>query len=249
MGQHFRRLLYAGAAELLGCLLAVCEGIHRQTLLTHCFLSSHVSSTNIAPVATTGGGGALNWRGFAWQDAFVHAYSKEAGLREALRVTKPGGFLVLCDLHCGDGPDVSAEELHTFAETNMVRPRVARMHANMVRACGVQGRSKGGARRRGCPSMLPCLFGAGYHLARAEADGAREEQVADWLTPEEMVVAAKKAGWADAHFVDLTPDIRLSFQVSCLPAPASSAPCHLLSLPLPVLRLRCYLRPSPPHTP
>jgi hypothetical protein len=35
-------------------------------------------------------------------------------------VTKPGGFLVLCDLHCGDGPDVSAEELHTFAETNMV---------------------------------------------------------------------------------------------------------------------------------
>ena len=72
------------------------------------------------------------------QDAFVHAYSKEAGLREALRVTKPGGFLVLCDLHCGDGPDVSAEELHTFAETNMV---------------------------------------------------------ADWLTPEECVAAAKKAGW------------------------------------------------------
>ena len=35
-------------------------------------------------------------------------------------MTKPGGFLVLCDLHCGDGPDVSAEELHTFAETNMV---------------------------------------------------------------------------------------------------------------------------------
>lgn len=38
-------------------------------------------------------------------------------------------------------------------------------------------------------------------------------QVADWLTPEEMVAAAKKAGWSDAHFVDLTPDIRLSFQV------------------------------------
>jgi len=89
------------------------------------------------------------------QDAFVHAYSKEAGLREALRVTKPGGFLVLCDLHCGDGPDVSAEELHTFAETNMV---------------------------------------------------------ADWLTPEECVAAAKKAGW-DAHFVDMTPDIRLSFKL------------------------------------
>ena len=33
----------------------------------------------------------------------MHAYSKEAGLKEALRVTKPGGFLVLCDLHCGNG--------------------------------------------------------------------------------------------------------------------------------------------------
>lgn len=90
------------------------------------------------------------------QDAFVHAYSKEAGLREALRVTRPGGFLVLCDLHCGEGPDVSAEELHTFAETNMV---------------------------------------------------------ADWLTPDECVAAAKKAGWSNAHFIDLTPDIRLSFQL------------------------------------
>ena len=90
------------------------------------------------------------------QDAFVHAYSKEAGLREALRVTRPGGFLVLCDLHCGAGPDVSAEELHTFAETNMV---------------------------------------------------------ADWLTPDKCVAAAKKAGWLNAHFVDLTPDIRLSFQL------------------------------------
>jgi len=90
------------------------------------------------------------------QDAFVHAYSKEAGLKEALRVTKPGGFLVLCDLHCGNGPDVSAQELHTFAETNMV---------------------------------------------------------ADWLTPEEMVTAAKAAGWGNVEFVDLTPDIRLSFQL------------------------------------
>jgi sarcosine/dimethylglycine N-methyltransferase len=57
------------------------------------------------------------------QDAFVHAYSKEAGLREALRVTKPGGFLVLCDLHCGDGPGVSAEELR-FAPAQSLSDRL-----------------------------------------------------------------------------------------------------------------------------
>ena len=37
--------------------------------------------------------------------------------------------------------------------------------------------------------------------------------VADWLTPEEMVSAANKAGWVGAEFVDLTPDIRLSFEL------------------------------------
>mmetsp|Transcript_12624 Transcript_12624/g.30988 ORF Transcript_12624/g.30988 Transcript_12624/m.30988 type:complete len:1158 (+) Transcript_12624:43-3516(+) len=53
------------------------------------------------------------------QDAFVHAYSKEQALAEALRVTKGGGWLILSDLHCGEGPSVSGEELHSFAQTNM----------------------------------------------------------------------------------------------------------------------------------
>lgn len=54
------------------------------------------------------------------QDAFVHAYSKEQALAEALRVTKGGGWLVLSDLHCGQRAFVSGEELHSFAQTNMV---------------------------------------------------------------------------------------------------------------------------------
>ena len=44
---------------------------------------------------------------------------------------------------------------------------------------------------------------------------AETNMVADWLTPEEMVTAAKAAGWGNVEFVDLTPDIRLSFQVAC----------------------------------
>ena len=42
---------------------------------------------------------------------------------------------------------------------------------------------------------------------------AETNMVADWLTPEQMVSAANKAGWAEAEFVDLTPDIRLSFEL------------------------------------
>lgn len=99
---------------------------------------------------------ANSFHGCFSQDAFVHAYSNEAGLKEALRVTKPGGFLVLCDLRKGTGKGVSAEELHTFAETNMV---------------------------------------------------------ADWLTNDEIVVACKNAGWGDVKFVDMTTDIRLSFEL------------------------------------
>ena len=38
------------------------------------------------------------------QDVLMHAYSKEQALGEALRVTRPGGFLVLCDLQ---GPGTS----------------------------------------------------------------------------------------------------------------------------------------------
>ena len=45
------------------------------------------------------------------QDAFVHAFSKTKAYTEALRIVKPSGALVFCDLMCG---------LMTFAQTNMV---------------------------------------------------------------------------------------------------------------------------------
>ena len=54
------------------------------------------------------------------QDAFVHAFSKAKTFGEALRVTRPGGVFVFCDLMCGSGEGVSEEELATFAATNMV---------------------------------------------------------------------------------------------------------------------------------
>lgn len=90
------------------------------------------------------------------QDAFVHAFSKSGTFKEALRVTKPGGIFVFCDLMCGSGEGVSDEELATFAATNMVN---------------------------------------------------------DWLSPEENVKACGEAGWTDVKFVDLTADIRISFQL------------------------------------
>jgi len=90
------------------------------------------------------------------QDAFVHAFSKQKAYSEALRIVKPGGAFILCDLMCGDGPDVSVDELATFAQTNMVN---------------------------------------------------------DWLSPANNVKAAEAAGWKDVTFVDLTSDIRISFQL------------------------------------
>lgn len=90
------------------------------------------------------------------QDAFVHAFSKLKAYQEALKIVKPGGAFVFCDLMRGNGPDVSEEELATFAQTNMV---------------------------------------------------------ADWVSPEENVKVAEQAGWKDVTFVDLTPDIRISFQL------------------------------------
>jgi SAM-dependent methyltransferase len=54
------------------------------------------------------------------QDAFVHAFSKVKAYSEGLRIVKPGGAFIFCDLMCGHGPDVSEEELATFAQTNMV---------------------------------------------------------------------------------------------------------------------------------
>lgn len=90
------------------------------------------------------------------QDAFVHAFSKAKTYGEALRITRPGGVFVFCDLMCGSGEGVSDEELATFAATNMVN---------------------------------------------------------DWLSPDDNVKACREAGWTDVTFVDLTGDIRISFQL------------------------------------
>lgn len=90
------------------------------------------------------------------QDAFVHAFSKLKAFSEAFRITKPQGAFIFCDLMCGDGRDVSEEELATFAATNMVN---------------------------------------------------------DWLSPEQNVAACEQAGWLDVTFINLTDDIRISFQL------------------------------------
>jgi len=90
------------------------------------------------------------------QDAFVHAFSKVKTYSEALRLTKPGGIFIFCDLMCGNGPDVSDDELATFAATNMVN---------------------------------------------------------DWLTPKANVKACEQAGWKEVKYIDLTSDIRISFQL------------------------------------
>jgi len=47
------------------------------------------------------------------QDALVHAFSKGVALTEAFRITRPGGFLVLCDLNCGPGEKEAVAEAQT----------------------------------------------------------------------------------------------------------------------------------------
>lgn len=42
---------------------------------------------------------------------------------------------------------------------------------------------------------------------------AATNMVNDWLSPEENVKACQEAGWTDVTFVDLTSDIRISFQL------------------------------------
>ena len=53
-------------------------------------------------------------------------------------------------------------------------------------------------------------------------DGVSEEELAtfaatnmvnDWLSPDLNVRACQEAGWTDVKFVDLTLDIRISFQL------------------------------------
>eukprot|EP00980_Cylindrotheca_fusiformis_P018960 scaffold6350_cov117-Cylindrotheca_fusiformis.AAC.5 len=90
------------------------------------------------------------------QDAFVHARDKFSAYAEAYRITKAGGALVLCDILCGDNPDLTKEELALFAENNRIN---------------------------------------------------------DWLNPSENCKICRTAGWKDVKFVDLTTDLRISFQL------------------------------------
>jgi len=90
------------------------------------------------------------------QDAFIHAISKEKAYAEAYRITKPGGAFVFCDLVCGSDPDLTVQELASFAEKNRIN---------------------------------------------------------DWLNPNQIVKTCAGAGWADVKFVDLSVDLRISFQL------------------------------------
>ena len=69
------------------------------------------------------------------QDAFVHAFSKVGTYKEALRVVKPGGCLIFCDLMCGVSND--PQELVTFAQTDMVKDWLSpEKNADAVKAAG-----------------------------------------------------------------------------------------------------------------
>ena len=54
------------------------------------------------------------------QDAFIHAITKEKAYAEAYRITKPGGAFVFCDLVCGNDPDLTVQELASFAAKNRI---------------------------------------------------------------------------------------------------------------------------------
>ena len=55
------------------------------------------------------------------QDSFIHAFNKDHAFAEAYRVTKGGGWFVSSDLMCGEGNDITDDELHSFGETNTVK--------------------------------------------------------------------------------------------------------------------------------
>mmetsp|Transcript_29224 Transcript_29224/g.47974 ORF Transcript_29224/g.47974 Transcript_29224/m.47974 type:complete len:342 (-) Transcript_29224:1382-2407(-) len=58
------------------------------------------------------------------------------------------------------------------------------------------------------------MCGSGEGVSDEElATFAATNMVNDWLSPEENVKACEKAGWTDVTFVDLTADIRISFQL------------------------------------
>jgi len=90
------------------------------------------------------------------QDAYVHSFSKTKSYAEALRVVKPGGVFIFCDLMAGTGEGVTEEQYQTFAQTNMVN---------------------------------------------------------DFLNPANNVKACEEAGWTEVKYIDLTPDIKTSFQL------------------------------------
>ena len=58
------------------------------------------------------------------------------------------------------------------------------------------------------------MCGSGEGVSDEElATFAATNMVNDWLSPEENVKACTEAGWQDVTFVDLTADIRISFQL------------------------------------
>jgi len=58
------------------------------------------------------------------------------------------------------------------------------------------------------------MCGSGEGVSDEElATFAATNMVNDWLSPEENVKACQEAGWKDVTFVDLTSDIRISFQL------------------------------------
>jgi sarcosine/dimethylglycine N-methyltransferase len=89
-------------------------------------------------------------------DAYVHSFSKTKSYAEALRIVKPGGAFVFCDLMAGTGEGVTEEQYQTFAQTNMVN---------------------------------------------------------DFLNPADNVKACEAAGWTEVKYIDMTGDIKLSFQL------------------------------------
>ena len=101
------------------------------------------------------------------QDALLHAFSKEDALREALRITRAGGFLVLCDLHRGQHSENGHE------------PGQARDDS---------------VDKSQAPGMI--LF--------------ETDIVAGW---QELVEAARRAGWCDVEYHDMSEDLRCSYLV------------------------------------
>jgi sarcosine/dimethylglycine N-methyltransferase len=58
------------------------------------------------------------------------------------------------------------------------------------------------------------MCGAGEGVSDEELQTfAATNMVNDWLSPEENVAACQAVGWEDVKFVDLTSDIRISFQL------------------------------------